>query len=66
MDKGEPELQEPPMFLLTTMPIFSIRKKDNVIFIDTDITGEPCLGCGSHGELLSPPPLKQIQSMRFT
>lgn len=63
MDKGEPELQEPPMFLLTTMPIFSIRKKDNVIFIDTDITGEPCLGCG---ELLSPPALKQIQSMRFT
>lgn len=51
MDKGEPELQEPPIFLLTTMPIFSIRKKDNVIFIDTDITGKPCLGCGSRAVL---------------
>ncbi|KAK5881710.1 hypothetical protein CesoFtcFv8_022475 [Champsocephalus esox] len=33
-------------FIPHTVSIFSIRKKDDNVFIRTDITNEPCLGCG--------------------
>lgn len=54
---------------LTTMSIFSIRKKDDGVFSRTDITDEPFLVCASSIVLKAPPPpssfSERLQSRRF-
>ncbi|MED6244526.1 hypothetical protein ATANTOWER_014698 [Ataeniobius toweri] len=54
------------LVFLITVPIYSIRKTDNVLFSHNDITGKPFLGCGRALYPVSPPPpSEQLRLRRF-
>ncbi len=64
--RGEPELQELPIFFLTTMSIFSIRKKDDGVFtVLTSPTSHFWAADLASYSASPPPPSKRLRSRRF-
>lgn len=63
--RGEPELQEPTIFFLTTMSIFSIRKKDDGVFTVLTSPTSHFWAADLASHSVSPPPSKPLRSRRF-